>query len=115
MLRRSLIGALAGAPLAQPAFAQMAYRPLFDGHSLDGWDVLGDANWTVSDGVISADKGGRQMDRLEISARGDRFSVVFNGRKTVDAAQDAAHAEGPIALQYGAGIVKFRRVEVRIR
>ena len=30
-----------------------------------------------------------------------------------DAVRDAAHAEGPIALQYGAGVVKFRAVEVR--
>jgi hypothetical protein len=39
--------------------------------------------------------------------------VVFNGQKTVDAVRDAAHAEGPIALQYGAGVVTFRVVEVR--
>jgi hypothetical protein len=32
--------------------------------------------------------------------------------KTADV-QDSQHASGPIALQYGAGIVKFRKVEIR--
>jgi hypothetical protein len=58
MFRRSLIGALVAAPLARPAFSETAYTPLFDGRSLDGWDVLGDANWGVRDGAISADAGG---------------------------------------------------------
>jgi hypothetical protein len=56
---------------------------------------------------------GGEWNTLEISDRGDRFSVVFNGRQTVVAAQDASHAEGAVALRYGTGIVKFRRVEVR--
>ena len=50
---------------------------------------------------------------MEISARGPVLSVVFNGVATVDDVRDAAHAEGPIALQYGAGTVRFRRVEIR--
>lgn len=58
-------------------------------------------------------KAGGRWNLLEISARGDAFSVVFNGQKTVDSAKDAAHAEGPVALQYGAGVVKFRRVDIR--
>jgi hypothetical protein len=32
--------------------------------------------------------------------------------KTADA-NDTKHARGPFALQYGAGVVKFRKVEVR--
>lgn len=189
MIRRRLIAGLAATPLAGPADAETPFRALLDGRSLDGWTALGDANWTVRDGVVVADKGGfsflvsresyrdfvlaaelwvssdansgifiRCSDRsritaanayevnvfdtrpdpaygtgaivnvakvspmpkasgrwntLEITARGDRFSVVFNGRKTVDSAQDGVHAEGPVALQYGAGVVKFRRVDVR--
>jgi len=58
-------------------------------------------------------KAGGRWSLMEISARGDAFSVVFNGQRTVDTVRDAAHAEGPIALQYGSGVVKFRRVEVR--
>jgi hypothetical protein len=58
MFRRSLLGVLLAAPLARPAFCETAYAPLFDGRSLDGWDVLGGADWRVRDGVISADAGG---------------------------------------------------------
>jgi hypothetical protein len=48
----------------------------------------------------------------EINANGDTFTVILNGIKTVDGAKDGKHAKGRIALQYGAGIVKFRRVEL---
>ncbi len=54
--------------------------------------------------------GGRwnlMEDPLPVAAT---FSVRFNGRKTVDAARDSRpRREGPIALQYGAGVVKFGR------
>lgn len=63
--------------------------------------------------VLPMPKAGGRWSLIEIRARGDRLSVVFNGQKTVDAVRDAAHAEGPIALQYGAGVVKFRTVEIR--
>jgi hypothetical protein len=187
--RRTVILGLAAASLAAPAPAKERFRPLFDGKDLDGWTPIGDANWAVREGVISADKGGfsflvskesfrdfdfraefwvshdansgifircSDADRIsatsayevnifdtrpdpsygtgaivyvakvspmpkaggrwnvmEIGARGDVFSVALNGQKTVDSARDAAHADGPIALQYGAGVVKFRSVEIR--
>ena len=58
-------------------------------------------------------KAGGRWNLMEITARGDTFTVRFNGQLTVDAARDAAHAQGPIALQYGAGVVKFRKIEIR--
>jgi hypothetical protein len=188
--RRDLMLGLAATGLAGPALAAGGFTPLFDGHDLSGWTAVGDANWTVQDGVLVADKGAmsflvsdasyrdfdlrveiwispeansgvfiRCSDRkvfnpanayevnvfdarpdptygtgaivdvakvspmpraagrwslLEISARGDSLTVVLNGQKTVDAVRNAAHAEGPIALQYGSGVVKFRRVDVQI-
>jgi hypothetical protein len=39
--------------------------------------------------------------------------VTLNGTKTVDGANDGQHAKGNIALQYGAGVVKFRKVEIK--
>src|ERR1700688_2783232 len=30
---------------------------ILDGKSLDGWDKIGDANWTIADGAAVADKG----------------------------------------------------------
>jgi hypothetical protein len=37
---------------------------------------------------------------------------VLNGRRTVDL-HDSTYAGGPITLQYGTGVVKFRMVEIR--
>ena len=60
--RRHVILGLAGVALATPSLAQTSSKPpfrsLFNGRSLDGWTRLGDANWTVEAGVLSADKGG---------------------------------------------------------
>ena len=188
MRRRSMIG-LGLAAAAAPAWAGGAprWRTLFDGRTLKGWTPRGDANWTLADGVVQADKGGgflvsdesfgdvriraeiwvsedansgifirctnpfrvgtatayevnifdRRPDPtygtggivdvakvspvpkaggrwnlMEISAKGDRFSVWLNGVRTVDDARDATHAHGRIALQYGLGVVKFRKVQI---
>ena len=45
------------------------------------------------------------------SAKNNRV-VVFNGQKTVDV-QDSKHAGGPFALQYAAGVIKFRKVQIK--
>jgi Domain of Unknown Function (DUF1080) len=164
-----------------------AWTVLFDGKSLKGWNVVGDANWTVADGAVQADKGsgflvtpasyrdfqitlefwvsddansgvflrcsdpkaitqmnayevnifdkrpdqsyrtggivdvakparviqtGGQWNTYDITAKGSQLTVVLNGATVVDVT-DAKHIDGPIALQYGAGIVKFRNVRIR--
>lgn len=58
-------------------------------------------------------RAGGRWNVLDISANGDILSVTLNGQTTVDGVRNATHAEGPIALQYGSGVVKFRKVEVR--
>jgi hypothetical protein len=58
-------------------------------------------------------KAGGKWNTFEIVAKGPSFTVTLNGTKTVDNAQDSQHANGPIALQYGAGVVKFRKVEIK--
>ncbi len=195
MERRVALGlglsAAFAAALAPSAFARPGrrWKIILDGHSLDGWTPIGDANWAVKDGAVQADAGkggflvsrdtygdvrieaefwvsddansgifirctnparigvdtayevnifdrrpdptygtgaivnvakvspmpkaGGRWNRMEITARGDRFSVAVNGVRTVDNVADAAHAHGRIALQYGAGVVKFRKVRVR--
>jgi hypothetical protein len=164
---------------------------LFDGTTLDHWTRLGEANWTVADGVVQADqkvgegaaylvskqaytdfqltvefwvdavansgiflrcsdphkinattayevnifdtrpdptygtgaivdvakvepmpKAGGRWNTYEITAKGPHLTVVLNGTQTVDT-QDSTFASGPIALQYGAGVVKFRKVEIK--
>jgi Domain of Unknown Function (DUF1080) len=57
-------------------------------------------------------KAGGQWNTFEITAKGPQLTVVLNGTQTVDT-QDSKFASGPIALQYGAGIVKFRKVEIK--
>ncbi len=57
-------------------------------------------------------KAGGQWNTFEITARGTRLVVVLNGVKTVDI-EDAKLASGPIALQWGRGTIKFRKLEVR--
>jgi hypothetical protein len=155
---------------------------------LKAWNIVGDANWTVTDDVVQADKGsgflvtpmaygdfqmtvdiwvnddansgvfircsdpkmisatnayevnifdkrpdpayrtgaivnvakpltmvnaGGKWNTLEITAKGPKMTVVLNGVTTVRDAEDAKFARGPIALQYGAGVVRFRNVRIR--
>ena len=62
--------------------------------------------------VTTPMKAGGKWNTLEVRAEGPRLMVTFNGIRTVDV-QDAKHARGPIGLQYGAGVVKFRNVQIR--
>ena len=175
---------------SSPALAGQAagaWTTLFDGKSLKGWNVVGDANWEVADGVIQASKGtgflvtpasygdfqitaefwvtddansgvflrcsdpkmitamnayevniydkrpnqdyrtggivdvakpasvimtGGKWNTYDITAKGTQLMVTLNGMKMVDT-KDDKHARGPVALQYGAGTVKFRNVRIR--
>jgi hypothetical protein len=174
----------------QPAYVtsgQADLKTILDGTSLKGWDVVGNANWTVADGAVQATMGtgflvtpmsytdfqitadfwvtddansgifircedpktinamnayevniydkrpdqtyrtgaivdvakpltivntGGKWNTIDITARGPRMTVLINGQKMVDV-QDNKHARGPIALQYGAGTVKFKNVKLR--
>jgi hypothetical protein len=58
-------------------------------------------------------KTGGKWNVYEITAKGPRFDVTLNGTKTVDGATDSKFPDGRISLQYGAGVVKFRKVEVK--
>lgn len=165
------------------------FTTLFDGSSLKGWNVVGDANWELvaAEKAVQANKGtgflvtptaytdfqvtadfwvtddansgvfircedpktinamnayevnifdkrpdqsyrtggivdvakpasvimtGGKWNTIDITARGTKLTVLMNGMKMVDV-DDKKHAKGPIALQYGAGTVKFRNVRVR--
>ena len=57
-------------------------------------------------------KAGGQWNTFEIAARGPHLTVTLNGTRTAEG-DDSAHARGPIALQHGAGIVKFRKVQIK--
>jgi hypothetical protein len=69
--------------------------------------------------VVPMPKAGGKWNVYEITAKGPKFTVVLNGQKTVDGAEDSKFASGRIALQHypGAvddkGVVKFRKVEIK--
>ena len=183
-----LIVFTAASSLTLDAQAQRGWTTLFDGKNIDAFNKVGDANWTIADGVLQADKGmggylvtkqpytdfeiraefwvdtpansgifircdtpqmpgaeacyevnifdtrpdpsygtggivnvakvaapikaGGKWNTYEIRAQGSHLMVTLNGMKTADV-MDTKHARGPFALQYGAGVVKFRKVEVR--
>ena len=57
-------------------------------------------------------KAGGRWNTMEITAKGPHLLVVLNGARTAEV-QDSKHARGPISLQYGAGVVKFRKVQIK--
>jgi hypothetical protein len=183
------VGALSLSLSGTPVGAQAGggWTTLFDGSSLKGWNIVGDANWEIVDKAAQANKGngylvtpdsygdfqftaefwvtddansgvfircqdpkkieaansyevniydkrpdqsyrtggivdvakpasvvmtGGKWNTFDITARGTKLTVILNGMKMVDV-DDKKHARGPIALQYGAGTVKFRNVRIR--
>ena len=57
-------------------------------------------------------KAGGQWNSYDITLKGNRLLVVLNGTKTVDV-EDTKFSSGPIALQWGRGVIKFRKVEIK--
>ena len=53
-----------------------------------------------------------KWNTYDITAKGGHLVVILNGEKTADV-QDSKHAAGPVALQYGSGVIKFRKVQIK--
>jgi hypothetical protein len=175
----------------QPAYRTSGqaggWTTILDGSSMKGWDVVGNANWSVADGAVQASMGtgflvtpmsytdfqitadfwvtddansgifirlsdpktitatnsyevniydkrpdqsyrtggivdvakpasvvmtGGKWNTIDITAKGPKMTVLINGMKMVDV-EDKKFPRGPIALQYGAGTVKFKNVKIR--
>jgi hypothetical protein len=69
--------------------------------------------------VVPMPKAGGRWNTYEVTARGQRLTVVLNGVQTVDV-QDGKFAQGPVALQFApgannipGGAIKWRKVQVR--
>jgi hypothetical protein len=62
--------------------------------------------------VAPMPKAGGKWNLYEITANGPRLLVVLNGQQTVDV-QDAKLDSGPIALQWGRGTIKWRKVQIK--
>jgi len=65
----------------------------------------------VAKPLAIVDAGGR-WNTYEITAKGPQLIVRLNGTVTAQA-DDSKLTSGPIALQYQAGTVRFRRVQIR--
>jgi Domain of Unknown Function (DUF1080) len=48
----------------------------------------------------------------EITADGRQITVLMNGQNTVEL-HNGLFAEGPVGLQHGAGVIKFRKVAIK--
>ena len=57
-------------------------------------------------------KAGGKWNVYEIIARGPQLTLSLNGNVTVHM-EDKELARGPIALQHGAGVIKFRKVQIK--
>jgi hypothetical protein len=62
--------------------------------------------------ISTMPKAGGKWNTYEITAKGPRLTVMLNGAQTVDV-QDSKFASGPIALQWGRGVVRFRKVQIK--
>jgi len=62
--------------------------------------------------VKNMPKAGGKWNTYEIYAKGPEMTISLNGAVTVSG-QDSKNPEGAIALQYGKGVVKFRKVEIK--
>ena len=57
-------------------------------------------------------QAGGQWNVMEITAKGPHLVVVLNGQKTADV-MDSELSSGPIGLQWGRGVIKFRKVQIQ--
>lgn len=57
-------------------------------------------------------KAGGRWNIYEITAKGSQLIVVLNGVQTVNI-QHSRFAQGPLALQYRRGPIKWRKVQIR--
>ena len=53
-----------------------------------------------------------QWNTFEIRAEGSQIMVTLNGVITVDM-DDDTFSDGPLTLQYGSGVVRFRNAKIQ--
>ena len=81
------------------------------------WDMRPDPSYGTGSIVNFAEvnpmpKAGGKWNTLEITAKGRQLTVAVNGQKTVDL-NNGMFEQGHFSLQYGAGVVKFRKVAIK--
>jgi hypothetical protein len=66
----------------------------------------------VAKAPVPMPKAGGRWNTYDITLNGARLKLVLNGVTTVDI-EDGKLASGHIALQWGGGTIKFRKVEIQ--
>jgi hypothetical protein len=66
----------------------------------------------VAKAPVPMPKAGGKWNTYDITLNGARLTLVLNGVTTVDI-EDAKLASGHLALQWGSGIVKFRKLVIQ--
>ena len=82
---------------------------IFDQREDQTYRTGGIVNFAAPTAQIDA---GGQWNSYEIRAEGNRIVVTLNGTETVDM-EDDTYSDGPITLQYGNGVVRFRNVQIQ--
>jgi Domain of Unknown Function (DUF1080) len=57
-------------------------------------------------------KAGGKWSTMELTANGRHLTLTFDGKKTVDV-RNGLFEDGYIALRFGVGTVKFRKVDIK--
>lgn len=57
-------------------------------------------------------KAGGKWNTYEITAKGRQITLVLNGQKTADL-RNGLFEEGHLTLQFGSGVMKFRKVAIK--
>lgn len=57
-------------------------------------------------------KAGGKWNTYEVTVKGRQITVMLNGEKTSEL-HNGLFTEGPITLQHGSGIIKFRKVAIK--
>ena len=73
--------------------------------------ATGSIVWLVS-APSPVPKAGGRWNTMEVTAIGNRMTVILNGVKTAETDQ-ARDTTGVIGLQYAGGVVKFRKLQIR--
>ncbi len=82
---------------------------IFDQRPDPSYGTGGIVNFTE---VSPMPKAGGKWNTFEITAKGRQITVLMNGQKTAEL-NNGLFAEGPITLQHGAGVIKFRKVAIK--
>jgi hypothetical protein len=82
---------------------------IFDQRPDPSYGTGGIVNFTE---VNPMPKAGGKWNTLEITAKGRQITVIMNGQKTAEL-NNGLFAEGPITLQHGQGVIKFRKVAIK--